>query len=138
MAYRMSLSLEEDAVAEALHHASGFCPEKSGTTTTSMVMPLVLAVRAAVSMADRSESDSQPPGSVTMPLVVTGEVANAGAPSAIRNVERRAAMLKRRVRDTGSSCVVANRQTYITRRVFVDNVTQSTKRDRCREVSLRD
>ena len=138
MAYRMSLSLEEDAVAEALHHASGFCPEKSGMTTTSMVMPLVLAVRAAVSMADRSESDSQPPGSVTMPLVVTGEVANAGAPSAIRNVESRATMLKRRVRDTGSSCVVANRQTYITRRVFVDNVTQSTKRDRCREVSLRD
>ena len=68
----MSLSLEEDAVAEALHHASGFCPEKSGTTTTSMVMPSVLAVRAAVSMAERSESDSHPPGSVTMPLVVTG------------------------------------------------------------------
>ena len=134
----MSLSLEEDAVAEALHHASGFCPEKSGATTTSMVMPSVLAVRAAVSMADRSESDSQPPGSVTMPLVVTGEVANVGAPSAIRNVESKATMLKRRVRDTGSSCVVANRQTYITRRVFVDDVTQSTKRDRCREVSLRD
>ena len=60
--------------------------EKLSTMTTSTETPLERAVRAAVSMVVRSESASHPVGSVTMPVVVTGEVANAGGTE--RNQER--------------------------------------------------
>ena len=82
--------------------------------TTSTETPFARAERAAVSMSARSESESQPPGSVTIPLVVTGAVAKAGAPRVSSSVARTATRLKRRIRDTGPSCVVANRQRYTT------------------------
>lgn len=105
--------------------------EKLSTMTTSTETPLERAVRAAVSMVVRSESASHPVGSVTMPVVVTGEVANAGAPSAIRSEVSIAATLKRRIRDTGSSCIVVNRLTYTTARALVSDVTHYAKRGCC-------
>ena len=100
--------------------------EKLSTMTTSTETPLERAVRAAVSMVVRSESASHPVGSVTMPVVVTGEVANA-----IRSEVSIAATLKRRIRDTGSSCIVVNRLTYTTARALVSDVTHYAKRGCC-------
>ena len=129
-------------VPEALrvwrHHSTPSMPDRLSTMTTSTEIPLARAARAAVSIRVRSESESQPPGSVTIPLVVTGAVANAGAPRVSSSVASTATRLKRRIRDTGPSCVVANRQTYTTPRRCVHHVTQYATRDCCREVSLRE
>ena len=47
------------------HHSTPSMPERLSTMTTSTETPFARAERAAVSMSARSESESQPPGSVT-------------------------------------------------------------------------
>ena len=102
-----------EALRVWLHHSTPSIPDRLSTMTTSTEIPFARAARAAVSIRVRSESESQPLGSVTIPLVVTGAVANARAPTRVSSIAVRTAMrLKRRIRVTGSSCDVANRSTY--------------------------
>ena len=100
--------------------------------------PDAAASLAASSMDSRSELSSHSDGSVTVPLIVTGDAANVGRPSASSTAVRTATRLKRRIRDTGSSCEVANRKTYITPHSPVEHVTKPASRDCCRGVSLRE
>ena len=106
--------------------------------TTSTVIPFARASRAALSMRARSESESHPFGSVTIPLVASGDAAKVGAPTAMSSVVSNAMRFNRRIRDTSTSCVVANRQRYTTPHTHVHRVMNSAPRDYCRGVSLRE
>ena len=87
-------------------------PEKLATTTTLTGLPEEAALLVADSIVERSALESHPSGSVTESLMVMGDAASAGRPSASSIAVRTAMRLKRRIRVTGSSCDVANRSTY--------------------------
>jgi hypothetical protein len=105
----MSENPREEFCRALWHHWLALSPERSSTKTKEMLTPDAAALRAASSTDSRSELSSHSEGSVTEPLTVTGDAANVGRPSASSIAVRTATRLKRRNRDTGSSCEVANR-----------------------------